>query len=608
MKFRVLLVLLQVMVSTSVFAKQFTEEDYQKLDSMKSSFRNIEGIDQLDMLTSIVGREEDPDSILKYSDILLKLASVDTSYTHMYDAYLQMGNANGYLGKYSDALEMYLLSVEMADKLNSEKLTGTAYIAMAGNYTDSENLVGAIQYYKRGIAPFRKSSVTRNDSLNLATGLFNLGDLYIKIEKYDSAELLINQSKEIFVKADKEEYEPYWLGSFGLIEASRGNQQLAEEYLNQSLLILEDYYDFSNVSTFLRHLSELYLNQGDISKALDYASRSLALAKEYDLKRQMSEVNLTLSKIYQERGQLNTAFEYYKTHIAYRDSINNLATITNMANQRTEYEVSRKQDEVDLLEKEFIINSLKAKRKDLLLYGALVLLVLLGLLVWGFFRRFKLEKETKEIIQIEKDRSDELLLNILPEKIADELKINGKVKAHRFNSATVLFTDFKSFSSLAEKISPEKLVESIDYYFKEFDAITQKYDLEKIKTIGDSYMCAGGLPTETKRHAFDVIKAGKEMMAFTYSPKPEGIVQFDMRIGIHTGPIVAGIVGVKKWQYDIWGDTVNVASRMETNSTEGRINISGTTYEIIKDEFDCEFRGSIDIKNRGIWKMYYLAE
>ena len=212
-------------------------------------------------------------------------------------------------------------------------------------------------------------------------------------------------------------------------------------------------------------------------------------------------------------------------------------------------------------------------------------------------------------ISKEKKISENLLLNILPAETAKELKQNGKVNAIKFDQVTVLFTDFVSFTKFAEHVEPEQLVKSIDFYFKEFDKITTKYGLEKIKTIGDSYMCACGLPTPNPAHARNVICAAKEMMELVRNTlnAQDGLSHFDIRIGVNTGPVVAGIVGIKKWQYDIWGDTVNIASRMESMSKPGRINLTETTWNEIKDEFPCEYRGEIEAKNRGLLKMYFLC-
>ena len=238
-----------------------------------------------------------------------------------------------------------------------------------------------------------------------------------------------------------------------------------------------------------------------------------------------------------------------------------------------------------------------------------IALLLIGLLALGLFRRNKFIQRTKKIIEEEKDRSDNLLLNILPEETAKELKDSGKVLAKKFESVTVLFTDFKGFTQYSENLSPEALVETIGFYFSKFDEITEKYGLEKIKTIGDAYMCAGGLPFPTEDHAQNMVKAAFEIAAFVDETKNNENASgkiFDIRIGINTGPVVAGVVGTKKFAYDIWGDTVNIASRMESMSEPGKINISENTYALIKEDFDCEYRGEIEAKNRGKLKMYFV--
>lgn len=572
-----------------------------KADSVKELFY-ASGEENLEYLADLMEYEANPDSLLKYGEIYLTKAEKDSSDSYISSAYLMIGYGYKFKGELSKALESFFESLKYAEKTGSIKAQGKSILTIADTYSASENSQNATIYYRKSIEMLEQEG----DSISLGSAIFNAGDEYLKMEKLDSALLFIERAQQIFQGVNFEVGEAYCLGNLGMIFAEYGDKITAESRINQAIEILEKYEDYYPVSVYLNYMSKIYLDQGDRESALTYAQRSLDLAGKYGLKDQMSEANLLLSTIYENLNNSTKALEFYKKHIQYRDSVNNIQAVQEMANLRTDYEVSQKQAEVDLLESAATIATLRAKRQTLLLYGVLVMLLLVALLAIGTFRRFKFEKETKKIIEEEKNRSEELLLNILPEEIADELKVFGKVKAHRFNSATVLFTDFKSFSTMAEQISPEQLVESIDYYFKEFDVITDKYGLEKIKTIGDSFMCAGGLPTETARHAFDVVNAGREMMEFTKKPKPDGIVQFEMRIGIHTGPIIAGIVGVKKWQYDIWGDTVNIASRMESNSEEGRINISGTTYEIIKEEFECEYRGSIDIKNRGIWEMYYL--
>jgi class 3 adenylate cyclase len=222
-------------------------------------------------------------------------------------------------------------------------------------------------------------------------------------------------------------------------------------------------------------------------------------------------------------------------------------------------------------------------------------------------------KERTEQLNIEKKKSDVLLLNILPEEIAEELKIKGSVDAKNFEYVTVMFTDFKNFTKISEKLSPTELVAEIHNYFKVFDTIISKYNIEKIKTIGDSYMCAGGLPVANKTNASDVILAAIEIQKFMQNDMRQRINEmkpckeiFEIRIGINTGAVVAGIVGVKKFAYDIWGDTVNIASRMESSGIEGKINISGSTYKLVKDKFKCTYRGKIEARNKGEIDMYFV--
>jgi class 3 adenylate cyclase/ligand-binding sensor domain-containing protein len=229
--------------------------------------------------------------------------------------------------------------------------------------------------------------------------------------------------------------------------------------------------------------------------------------------------------------------------------------------------------------------------------------------------KIKLEEvvkiRTAEVVE-EKKKSDDLLLNILPQQIAEELKEKGKTKAQNHENVSILFTDFKDFTATSEKLDAEKLVHSINEYFEEFDKIMDKYDIEKIKTIGDAYMAAGGLSSSSQQSASNTVLAALEMQNFISKLKENkkkiGHHNFEMRLGIHTGPVVAGIVGVKKFQYDVWGDTVNIASRMESSGEVGRVNISKSTYELVKDhpDFSFDHRGEIEVKGKGELDMYFV--
>jgi predicted ATPase/class 3 adenylate cyclase/tRNA A-37 threonylcarbamoyl transferase component Bud32 len=219
----------------------------------------------------------------------------------------------------------------------------------------------------------------------------------------------------------------------------------------------------------------------------------------------------------------------------------------------------------------------------------------------------KVEERTNELY-IEKKKSDDLLLNILPEVVAQELKQTGRTTPRSYELATVMFTDFENFTIKSERLSPEELVSIIDSCFKKFDEIISRHNIEKIKTIGDAYLCVSGLPDTKDHDAVNVINAAMEIIDviknLKYEDEEKGF--FDIRIGIHTGPLVAGVVGNKKFAYDIWGDTVNTAARMEQSSEANRINISQNTYELVKDKFQCKFRGKQPAKNKGLIEMYFV--
>lgn len=221
----------------------------------------------------------------------------------------------------------------------------------------------------------------------------------------------------------------------------------------------------------------------------------------------------------------------------------------------------------------------------------------------------EIEKQ-KKLVEEQRKKADDLLLNIFPFEIAEQLKINGYARSKHYRMATVMFTDFVGFSKLAEKLSTQKLIHELSTYFEKFDYIARWHFVEKIKTVGDSYMCAGGLPLKNRSNPFDTVLAAIEMMSFVKEANMKklqaGEPVWDIRIGIHTGEVIAGVIGHTKIAYDIWGDTVNMASRMETSGEAGKVNISGATYEHIKDYFDCTYRGKITAKNKGEIDMYFV--
>jgi PAS domain S-box-containing protein len=218
--------------------------------------------------------------------------------------------------------------------------------------------------------------------------------------------------------------------------------------------------------------------------------------------------------------------------------------------------------------------------------------------------------EQKQTIELEQEKSEALLLNILPFEVAKQLKSKGRAGTRSYKLVSVLFADFKGFSKISKTLDPKDLVNILDSYFATFDEIIGRHYIEKIKTIGDAYMCAGGLPLSNKSNPVDAVLAGLEIQSYLNALNDTKVLNnlqvWELRVGIHTGPVVAGVVGKKRFAYDIWGDTVNVASRMEQSGHVGMVNISGITYDYIKDFFDCDYRGKIETKNLGKIDMYFV--
>ncbi len=271
------------------------------------------------------------------------------------------------------------------------------------------------------------------------------------------------------------------------------------------------------------------------------------------------------------------------------------------------------------------VNNVTESSQNGIVFALIIILLMLGGIIFLILENYKLRKRNKnqfavrqrnisrkkeEVEKEQKKKSEDLLLNILPASIAEQLGNYGKSAPRSHEMVTVLFTDFKGFTTIAEKLPPKHLIAELDLCFRKFDEIMGIYGLEKIKTIGDAYMCAGGIPIDNTTNPVDIITAALQIQKFMSDLSVEKIAKgedpWELRIGIHTGPIVAGIVGAKKFSYDIWGDTVNTASRMESSGEGGRINISGTTYSMVEKYFDCTFRGKIKAKNKGEIDMYFL--
>ena len=557
-------------------------------DSLESIYNSgrFEEKDRLQILYNLAKDNADLEKSLQYSNELLIRAKATDSTKRIIGAYMEQGSAFRLKGDLSKALESFFEGVKIAKEKERKRDLGLLYSGIAIVYSIMGDDQNTILNYKNAISILKEE----NDSTGYADAMENLGNYNFELGRPDSALVFFKQSGKIYKALDYKKGIAYNLGNIGLSYALKGENDIAEKNIGQATAMLEELGDYYPICVYLTYMSDIYAERGDWGAAFGFAHKSLNLANQHNLKEQISDAYLKLSELYEKRGNTKESLKYYQNHIAFRDSVTNIGMVQEIANQR----VAQKQIEVDLLNEQ--------KRNQKIIFIAMIIIagltIILLLTLYWYYRAISKEKKI----------SENLLHNILPYETAEELKEYGKVQAKKFDSVTVLFTDFKDFTRYSASLTPENLVRSVDYYFSKFDEIFRKHGLEKIKTIGDAYMCVGGLHYH-KDHALKMVLAALEINEFVVDSKKlssKNETRFDMRIGINTGAVVAGVVGIEKFAYDIWGDTVNVASRMQSNSAPGKINISENTYELIKDTFDCEYRGEVEVKNKGMMKMYYV--
>ena len=332
---------------------------------------------------------------------------------------------------------------------------------------------------------------------------------------------------------------------------------------------------------------------GKMEEAIDYYRGALVYFQNDKKKERASQICRKLQDIFSGLGNFKEAFKYAQLERIYGEIFRESVKKDELMRLELEHEVEKRENETT---REI------EKRKNQLLYflTGLSLVLVFSMLI---YRQYRKTKDQKKI-------SDDLLLNILPGPTADELKARGKTTARRYENATVLFLDIKNFTGISSRLSPEELVNELDVYIQAYDQITERYGLEKIKTIGDAYLAVGGVPENNRADASLVVQAAIAMVKTTKQISGErsknGKPEINVRIGCNTGPVVAGVVGSKKFQFDIWGDTVNVAARLEQNSVAGKINISRSTRDALGDAFETEFRGEIEARNKGRIEMYFV--
>lgn len=520
-----------------------------------------------------------------------------------------MGGTYYYLDKYPQALKCYEKVLDIQKEIKDPKTIAITTQNIGGIYSKLDDYNNALKYYQKAYNVYIKL----NDVEAIAQNLNSTGSIQVRLKDYSSAHTNLKRALEIANTEKNKQIKLEVLNNLGTLFYKQSNYSQALNLFNNTLLLAKEMNSQQYIGDSQISLGRIYNDQRRYKIATEKCIQGLIIAQKISSISLKKDACDCLYQSYKSLGNSQKALQYFEKSNFFEDSLNSKETSNRMMNM--EFQKQQLTDSIAQVKKDHLIqikHKEEVQKQEKQRNAVIITLCFILVIVGGLWNRLNFVRKSKAALKIEKDRSEELLLNILPEEIAEELKQKGSVNARDFNLVSILFTDFKSFTQTAETMSPQCLVEEINVCFKAFDLISEKYQIEKIKTIGDSYMAAGGIPNPDESSLKNIVLAGLEMQDFMAKRKEEnqqtGKPAFEMRLGIHAGPIVAGIVGVKKFQYDVWGDTVNTASRIESNGMVGKVNISESLYHLIKSEvkFTFEYRGKIQAKGKGELDMYFV--
>lgn len=517
------------------------------------------------------------------------------------------GRINESQGQFNKALEGYQAGIELAQKIGDKKNLARCLDGKASIFETLNDQTKAKELYEQSLAVAKEI----NFKSWIPVEIFSLGNLAMNKGNYDEAIQLFNESLALSDEVNNLNNKASCMQQLAVIYLNKNDLKKAIDYTQQAMEIFQSTGALSSYSFSQLLLSTILLRDNQTAYAIELAQKAYntgKATKELTLQRDAATI---LYQAYFKKGDKSTALDYHIELAKLAEIIQSNELTKNLTKMELQdnFEKEKELDRIKQSKKDAELNA-QIKTQQIIRNASLVALGLLLIIAGLAYYAFLQKKKDNILIEAEKKKTDELLLNILPADVAEELKEKGKSKARSYELVSVLFADIRNFTQAGEQLSPQKLVDEIDIIFRAFDDIVTKHDVEKIKTIGDAYLCAGGLPKENKSNPHQIISAALEMQRFMEELKKNklktGETYFEIRIGVHTGPLVAGIVGMKKFAYDIWGDTVNIAARMEQSSEVGRVNITAATYELVKDKFNCTYRGKMEAKNKGLIDMYFV--
>ncbi len=465
------------------------------------------------------------------------------------------------------------------EECKNDELLPEIHLAYARIYFNMNSPSQAKDYIEKGISTWKNTYHKKSVLVEL---LNNKGNL---CQDLDSQVYYLKLAYKLAIDEDDYHRQQRVITDLGYSYAYEGKFGQAKLYFQQALTLAQKRKAYGSISGIFNNLAGVSEEEGEISRYLDSA---YYYAKQKGSIDDMQTAKQNAALFHYQNKSYKKGYNNLWESMLLKDSLFNRDKIYAFAEMEQKFQSELKEQRITFLNKE---NNNKTNQRNGLIIGIFGLLAFAIIVV---IQRNKVNKERK--------RSDELLLNILPSDVAEELKSTGSAEAKQYNHVTVLFTDFVNFTRISDQLGPQELVKEIHRNFTAYDKIIDKNGLEKIKTIGDAYMAVCGLPKEDPNHAAKVVAAALDIKEWMR----ENSGAFQVRIGVNSGPVVAGIVGVKKYAYDIWGDTVNLAARMEQNSEPGKINVSQNTYKLLHDKYTFTHRGKLSAKGKGEVEMYFV--
>ncbi|MBN2897477.1 MAG: tetratricopeptide repeat protein [Clostridia bacterium] len=495
------------------------------------------------------------------------------------------------LGNYDLALENYLNAARINEELGNKEEMASNYNNIGTIHSSQNDFETAFDYYTKAITIFEEIESKEGQAYTYT----NLGHFFSHYNYQDEAYGFYLKALRLNIELDDKVNLADSFNNIARIFEIKENYEDAAEYYTNALGIYQELDNLKGAINVTNNLGTIEYKKYNFERALELHNSAFEASKALQYNEGLESAIFNLSMDYEALGETSKAIDFKSLYIELQKVIFSEDQSENIANAQIVYETEKKDAEIEQKAQELKDQAARMRRQLIVLGVAGAIIVLVSIL--GY------------IIYKERQKSEKLLLNILPKKVANDLKVYGKTEPENFENCSVYFSDIVSFTSTSENLEPKYLIEELSDIFTTFDGIMDKYGCERIKTIGDAYMAVSGMPVPAEHHAENMIDAALDILDALKARGEQAEINWRIRIGINSGKIVGGVVGVKKYLYDVFGDTINTASRMESNSEPMRLNISPSTYAIVKDRTDkytFTERAAIEVKGKGLLKMYFV--